>query len=61
MSLKEEKGGVPAWVAQVVGHLTLGSGVGCDLGVMGSSPAMGSELSVESSYESLFFSLCLKY
>ena len=36
-----------AWVAQLVEHLTLDFGSGHDLRVMGSSPVLGSVLSVQ--------------
>ena len=45
-SLKKNPWG--AWVAQLVGPLTLGFGSGCNLGVVGSSPALCSALRAES-------------
>ena len=44
--LKKQTGG--AWMAWSVKRATLGFGSGRELGVVGSSPALGSALSVES-------------
>ena len=45
MNKNAELGG--AWVAQSVEHLTLDFGSGCDPRVVGSSPALGTVLSME--------------
>ena len=47
------------WVVQLVEHPTLDSGSGHDPRVMGSSPMLGSTLSVQPAWDSLPLSLCL--